>query len=153
MKLVYNSEHATSKKRRSKLSQHFSIKDFHFIDENGKPHLKLSLGLVGALELLRSKLKSRINILKGYETNIDSKKIFKRNYHEMGLAADITADKYGIKDLFIMAETIQEIKGIGLNITENYVHIDTRKDTERKLWVEKDSEIIELTDENRSEYF
>ena len=141
------------KKRRSKLSQHFSIKDFHFIDENGKPHLKLSLGLVGALELLRSKLKSRINILKGYETNIDSKKIFKRNYHEMGLVADITADKYGIKDLFIMAETIQEIKGIGLNITENYVHIDTRKDTERKLWVEKDSEIIELTDENRSEYF
>ena len=80
------------RQRSHKLSDHFSKRDFKckHCDEikDCKKTFKLSLGLIGALELLRTLTKNRINILKGYECleSNEKRKIFKKNYHTMGLA-------------------------------------------------------------------
>jgi hypothetical protein len=55
-------------------------------------------------------------------------------------------------EVFKLAEEIPEIKGIGLNVDEDYVHIDTRKAPERSLWVEKNDDEIELTDDNKNQW-
>ena len=136
----------------SKLSEHFSIKDFS-CSESGK--CRISLGLVGAIELLRSKSNNRVHILKGFEaTEVAEKKgRVKKNYHTKGLAADIKIENLTAKEIFKLAEDIEEIKGLGLNIDEDYVHIDTRKEVDRLCWVEKgDTEII-LTADNRNQFF
>ncbi len=138
------------RKTRSKLSDHFSKRDFICKDSG---EFKISLGLVGALEHLRSSVRKRINIVKGFESLevAEKKGKLKRNLHTQGLAADIIVDDFPLIELFKAAETIEEIKGIGLNVSENHVHIDTRK-ADRLIWVEENDQIIEITDENRSKY-
>ena len=139
------------KKKTHKISEHFSKKDF-ICKESGK--LRISLGLIGALELLRSNSKNRVNILKGYECpeTSEKKKKIQRNYHSYGVAADITVDNLSAIEVFKLAENIEEIKGLGLNISDDYVHIDTRKDDERSLWVEEEEKIIQIDDTNRKTY-
>ena len=56
------------------------------------------------------------------------------------------------KELFKVAQEIPEFKGIGLNITDQYVHVDTRKQDDVLLWIEENDKVIELTDENRAQY-
>ena len=140
-----------SKRSSHKLSDHFSKRDFT-CKESGK--LKISLGLIGALELIRSKANQRINIIKGFESleTAEKKGKAKRNHHTTGIAADITIDNFSAIETFKLAEEIPEIMGIGLNIDENYVHIDTRKATERSIWVEKNDDEIELTESNKSDW-
>ena len=138
-----------------KLSDHFSRKDFLFIDENGKESCRVSLGLVGGLELLRSLAKNRVNIVRGYVTPEAAEKQgnWKRNYHPLGLAADITIDNLSVREVFLLAEQVPEFKGIGLNLTDKYVHVDTRKQEAREVWVVEDGRRIELTDATRRTYF
>ncbi|MBG90594.1 MAG: hypothetical protein CL521_02130 [Actinobacteria bacterium] len=135
-----------------KISAHFSKRDFT-CQESGQ--IRISLGLVGALEQIRTLAENRVNIIKGYESPevAEKKRTLKRNLHVQGIAADITVDNVSIYDLFTVAESVPEIKGIGLNVTDNYVHVDTRKEEDRRCWVEKDGETIDLTDENRHEFF
>ena len=57
-----------------------------------------------------------------------------------------------VEELFLVAETYPELKGIGINFDDNHVHIDTRKEDDRQTWVEINDEWIELTPENRDEY-
>lgn len=144
-----NKQH--SKKSSHKLSDHFSKKDF-VCKESGK--LKISLGLIGALELIRSKANQRINIIKGFESleSAEKKGKAKRNHHTTGIAADITINNFSSVEVFKLAEEIPEIKGIGLNVDEDYVHIDTRKAPERSLWIEKNDDEIELTDDNKNQW-
>ena len=147
------------KKWSNRVSDHFSKRDFKCpyceTIEGCRSTFRLSLGLVGGLELLRSKAGQRINIIKGYECVESAEKLtsFKQNYHCAGIAADITIDTLSPKDVFLLAESVLEFNGIGLDVTNNMVHVDTRKTDERVLWVEKEGEVIALTDENRSTYF
>jgi hypothetical protein len=62
---------------------HFSKKDFMYTGEDGKEHCRVSLGLVGGLELLRTLAKNRINVVRGYITPEAAEKQgnFKRNHH------------------------------------------------------------------------
>lgn len=149
------SRHRRNKKRppkkTNKISDHFAKRDFVCKDSG---EFKISLGLIGALELLRSKCGNRITILKGFQSVDSAEKQGKvsRNYHTKGVAADIEVDKMDIKSVFKAAQEIEEFKGIGLNFSENYVHVDVRKTAERKCWVEEGKVEIELTDENRSQY-
>ena len=73
----------------NKISDHFAKKDF-LCKESEK--FKISLGLVGVLEELRAKTRKRITIVKGYECSEVAEKRgkVKRNFHTMGLAADIS---------------------------------------------------------------
>ncbi len=137
-----------------KISDHFSKKDFLFTTEGGDQKLKISMGLVGGLELLRSIAKKRIMITKGYITPEAAEKEgnWKRNYHPLGLAADIRIDGISNEDAFLMAESVPEFKGIGLSLDGNHVHVDTRKTAERSLWVETNGQIIDLTPQLREKY-
>ena len=151
MKRTHSTHHRRPRKTvRSKLSSHFSKRDF-VCSESGQ--FKISLGLVGALEHLRSKVNQHITIIKGYESSkvAEKKGATKRNFHAQGLAADIRIESLCAKDAFLLAETIPEFIGIGLNIKEDYIHVDTRK-AERLCWVEENNDEVELTDKNRKKY-
>ncbi|MFT5171725.1 MAG: hypothetical protein ACI9BD_001503 [Candidatus Marinamargulisbacteria bacterium] len=138
-----------------KISQHFSKRDFSCQCGDCANAIKVSLGLVGGLELLREKVKKRVNVIKGFmcQTATEKSGSYKRNFHLMGLAADITVSGLEAKDVFQIAEDIPEFKGIGLNLKENFVHVDTRKIDDVQKWVVVNGERIELTPENRNTYF
>jgi uncharacterized protein YcbK (DUF882 family) len=141
-------------KKTHKISEHFSKKNFACNCGKCNNTIKISLGLIGALELLRSSANNRINILKGYacpETQ-ENKKNFKKNYHTWGVAADITIDNLSLKQAYKLAQTIPEIKGLGLNLTKGHLHIDTRKEKEQTCWLVKNDTHIKLTPENQETY-
>jgi hypothetical protein len=142
-------------KKRNKISDHFSNRDFVCNCGLCQKSLRISLGLVGGLELLRFLAKQRINIIKGYVCPEHAEKLdkIKKNYHTMGIAADITIDNKSLKETFLLAEQVSEFKGIGLNLTEKYVHVDTRKEKDPILWVVDGNKKIDLTPENRDQYF
>ena len=135
----------------NKISDHFSKKDF-ICKESGS--FRISLGLVGALELLRKKVNQRITIVKGFESieSAEKKGKAKRNLHTTGIAADIRIQNFSAIETFKAAEEIEDFKGIGLNIKEDYVHVDSRKADSRSLWIEINDEEVEITQENRDTY-
>ena len=141
--------------RSPKISEHFSRKDFECRCGACKSSLRISLGLVGGLELLRSITQKRINILKGYECPKSSEQHgkVKRNYHTMGLAVDIAIPGLSPQEIFLAAEQVPEFKGIGMNLDKDFVRIDTRKEPERKIWAEKDGQETLLSDDTKSSYF
>lgn len=143
-------------KKRNKISDHFSRKDFYCksgLDTNNNS-FRISAGLIGALEMLRTAVNTRINIIKGFECTESAEKKGKvrRNYHVQGLAANITADDLSLETLFQAAESIPEIMGIGLNLDENYVHIRTNKSDTRDMWVIINKEEIELDEARYKTY-
>ena len=141
---------------RHRISDHFMKRDF---DSRKKDcgcdaSLRISLGLVGIIEALRAKLNKRIDIVTGYYCPDCRERQYgiKRDFHHQGVAADIRVEGMDAVDLFLEAESYPEIKGLGLNLDDNHVHIDTRKEDERTIWVETNNEWIQITEENRSEY-
>ena len=138
---------------KSKLSEHFFKKDFTCKCGKCDNAFRLSLGLVGGLELLYSKVHKRINIDKGYICpECAGKTRVRKNYHALGIAADIHIPGKSLEEVFQLAETIPEFNGIGLNLTDRHIHVDTRKDRKKTLWVVKAGNYIELTEENKREY-
>ena len=139
----------------NRLSEHFSKKDFMYTDEDGSEKCRISLGLVGGLELLRSLAGNRVNVVRGYITPEAAEKQgnFKRNYHPLGLAADVTIDNLTPRDVFLLAEQVPEFKGIGLNVTDQYVHVDTRKQAHRDIWVVEGGRRVDISGEARKKYF
>jgi len=150
-----NNRGKRKKRFTNKISEHFSKKDFVCRSGMGEKSFKISLGLVGGLELLRSKAGKRINILKGFQSqeSAEAEGSFKRNFHAMGIAAKITIDETDAKDAFLLAESVPEFMGIGLDLDDNSITVDTRKAEERVLWVIEKGTQVDLTNENRSKYF
>ena len=109
---------------------------------------------MGIIEALRAKLNKRIDIVTGYYCPDCRERQYgiKRDFHHQGVAADIRVEGMNAVDLFLEAESYPEIKGLGLNLDDNHVHIDTRKEDERTSWVETNNEWIQITEENRAEY-
>ncbi|MEC8677530.1 MAG: D-Ala-D-Ala carboxypeptidase family metallohydrolase [Candidatus Margulisiibacteriota bacterium] len=145
-----------SKWNKYRISEHFVKRDF---DSRKKDcscagSLRISLGLVGVIEAMRAKLNKRIDIITGYYCPECRPRQYgiKRDYHHMGVAADIKVTDMSPVDLFLFAESYPEIKGLGINLDDGHVHIDTRKEDMRESWVEVNDEWILLTDENRDQY-
>lgn len=145
-----------SKWNKYRISEHFVKRDF---DSRKKDcscagSLRISLGLVGIIEAMRAKLNKRIDIITGYYCPECRPRQYgiKRDYHHMGVAADIKVADLSPVDLFLFAESYPEIKGLGINLDYGHVHIDTRKEDVRESWVEVNDEWILLTDENRDQY-
>jgi len=138
----------------NKISTHFAKRDFVCKCGRCEGAIKISLGLIGGLELLRTLVANRINILRAYMCPDAAEKLgsLKRNYYTMGIAADIMVDNLTATEVFRLAAQIPEFKGIGLNLDENYVHLDTRKIAEPILWVETNHTTIPIDDRNRTLY-
>jgi uncharacterized protein YcbK (DUF882 family) len=140
-------------RKRHKISEHFSRKDFYCPENNSS--FRISAGLIGALEELRHLINARINIIKGFQSIESAEKSgkVKRNFHTIGVAADIQVETMSVEELFAAAEKVGSIIGIGIDFKKKIIHVDTRKNHERICWVEDDGNIIDLTDENRAFYF
>jgi uncharacterized protein YcbK (DUF882 family) len=148
-----NKNNKHNKRRSHKISAHFSKHDFSCKETS---NFKISLSLIGGLELLRTRCRNRVNILLGFQSPDSpeaNKLLHKKNYHTLGLAADITVDNLDIREVFKVAETIKEFKGIGHNFAEKLVHVDTRKKDDRSIWIiDENSKELEVTPENRKKY-
>ena len=156
-KRPYRKSRPDSKWNRYRISEHFVKRDFDSRkkDCSCSQSLRISLGLVGVIEAIRAQIGKKITICTGYycpECRTQKYGI-KRDVHPQGIAADIQVPDMSIYELFQIAETFPDIKGLGLNIDNNHVHIDTRKTAERELWVESNGDWIPLTDANRADYF
>ncbi|MFC1767335.1 D-Ala-D-Ala carboxypeptidase family metallohydrolase [Candidatus Margulisiibacteriota bacterium] len=138
------------------LSEHFNYKDFTCKCPNckGKGEYKIHLGLVGALEALRTKVNKHIKIDQAYRCDEQNEKLGgnKKSFHIRGKAAHISVDNMKLPELYKHIKEIEGIKGIGLNVKENTLHIDTR-DANPSEWVKegKDQYIL-LTSEKRQTY-
>ncbi|MBT6120739.1 hypothetical protein HOH45_04640 [bacterium] len=142
-------------KRTGKLSEHFSNRDFSCKCGNCSNSIRISLGLIGGLEGLRSKLKQRVNIVKGFICSDCAEKTNekKRTFHTSGLGACVQVNQRTCQEIFLAAEQIPEFKGIGLNLDKDTVHVDTRKEDEREIWVIENGRRTNITDDNREKYF
>jgi hypothetical protein len=149
-----NNRKKSSKWNRHRLSEHFFKRDFDSRKEGCQCSLRISLGLVGIIEALRAQLNKRIDIVTGfYCADCRERKYgIKRDFHHLGVAADIRVADFPLIDLFLMAETYPEIKGLGINFDDHHLHIDTRKEDNRQTWVEVNNEWILLTSDNRAMY-
>lgn len=141
-----------------KLSEHFTIQDFSCKCGSCKGLVRLSLGLVGGLELLCAKVATKITIVQAFCCPDSPLRLgsIKRNYFSKGLAAKIKLENSNLtlKQLFLKVEEVEEFKGIGLLLEEGVIHVDTRKDQPRFLWIEeKKGKEVELLDSNRMVYF
>jgi len=138
----------------NKISMHFAKRDFVCKCGKCENALKISLGLIGGLEMLRFLSRNRINIVRGYMCPDAAEKIgsIKRNYYTMGIAADITVDNVDPREVFRIAAEIPEFRGIGLNLDAQFVHVDTRKAQDPQLWVEQHHTTIPIDASNRDIY-
>lgn len=146
----------SSRWNRHRLSQHFMRRDFDSRrkDCSCKGNFRISMGLIGIIEAIRAKYGKRIEVLNGYYCPDCRPKQYgmKRNFHYNGLAADIHVESIDVRALFLGVESFKEINGLGLNLDDQYVHVDTRKSDEREMWVIHNNERILLTEANRSLY-
>jgi len=137
------------------LSEHFNYNDFlcRCPQCKGKGEYKIHLGLIGALEALRFKINKHIKILEAYRCEEYNEKLGgnKKSVHIKGKAAHIRADNIKLQDLYKAVKEIEEIKGIGLNLKEDYLHIDTRKDILNE-WIKEDGKYIPLTPDKMHVY-
>jgi len=149
-----NTRKPLQKKFTLKISAHFSKRDFMCRCGKCDSAIRVSMGLVGGLELLRSKVQNRITVERGYMCSdaVDAERGLRRNYYAMGLAAAITIENMSLPAVFRLAEEVPEFKGIGLNLDKGVVHVDTRKEKTLVAWVETGGKVISLDESNRSVY-
>jgi uncharacterized protein YcbK (DUF882 family) len=143
------------KKRFShKISDHFSQKDFVCRCGKCSNSIRISLGLVGGLEMLRVNSGKRVNIVKGYlcPESPEVANSMKKNLHSQGIAAEIRVEGLNVVQTFLAAEKVPEFKGIGINFTDKTIHVDTRKNVDRTCWVLELGKRVELTDDNRNQF-
>ena len=144
-------------RNKGRLSDHFAKTDFycdHCIKSKiEKRPFRISLGLIGALEKLRTKIEKRIEIIKGYECieSTELRKSFKKNYHTMGLAAIIECKDIDLETLLHEAAQIEELKYIIANYDDNTLYIDSRKEDIQEIWQIRKKEKKAVVLETKSE--
>ena len=117
----------------------------------------MHLGLVGALEAIAEHFRKIPRVHEAYRCEAVSEKmgLAKKNSHHMGKAVHISVEGVVISEVFKFAETVPEIRGIGLYPKENFIHIDTRyldKNEEKDKWIKEGGKVLPLTSELRSKY-
>jgi len=135
------------------LSENFNKEQFACQCGQCNKELRISLTLIGILEDLVAFKKLPIKIKKGYVcgSTQDQADIVKKNYHALGKAVDISVEPGKLIETFRYLETFPEINGLGINIKENFIHIDLR-DKEPIKWVYEGNEYSELTPALRQKY-
>lgn len=136
-----------------KLSEHFNTDYFACHCGRCNKEVKMSLTLVGILEGLNDKIRSRVFVKKGYvcdneaakETNV------KRNYYSIGKAVDIFVSEDKLTESFAYLEEQPEVMGLGYDAGSQLIKIDFRE-KERYLYVVEGESERELNDNLRDKY-
>ncbi|MDD5457300.1 MAG: DUF882 domain-containing protein [Candidatus Margulisbacteria bacterium] len=137
-----------------KISDNFGRNDFACKCGVCQNEFKMSLTLIGILEHLKVKYNQKINIIRAYVCEEQSKVLFgnsNKDYHHLGKALDISIDNVSMKDLLTEVEAMPELTGIGVVPQENHIHIDIR-DKEREVWIEERKEKFPLTTQKKQQY-
>jgi hypothetical protein len=137
------------------LSEHFNHKDFkcHCPECRGE-EFKIHLGLVGALEMIAEHFKKPVRVISGYWCDAYNDKLKKEkvSWHVKGKAAHFAIDGVPLAELFLFAETIPEINGVGLYLKEGFIHVDTRPQEKRDIFIKDGERYIPATPEKRKLY-
>lgn len=138
------------------LSEHFNHQEFFCKCEacKGSNEFKIHLGLVGALELLEIKLGKKVKVRSAFRCEAQNEKVGggRKSFHIYGKAAHIHVDGMTPQELFKRTREIEEIKGIGLNLDDNTVHVDLRETPAREEWVKDKSKYIPLSTDKKHIY-
>ena len=123
----------------TKLSEHFSVKEFACSD--GSDEIRIDPKLVDYLEKIRAHFGKPVRITSGYRSPTYNAKVggVKNSYHLKGMAADIVIDGVKSKEVAQYAETIG-CGGIGWYEARNFTHIDTRSGCVR--WKDSGSNVV-----------
>ena len=123
----------------TKLSEHFSVKEFACSD--GSDEIRIDPKLVDYLEKIRAHFGKPVRITSGYRSPAYNAKVggVKNSYHLKGMAADIVIDGVKSKEVAQYAETIG-CGGIGWYEARNFTHIDTRSGCVR--WKDSGSNVV-----------
>lgn len=135
------------------LSENFNKADFSCHCGKCDQEFRMSMTLIGIVEDLTAFKKIPLKIKKGFVcgSNQDQTDIVKKNYHAMGKAIDIAVPPERLIETFNYLETFPEINGLGINLKENFIHIDLR-DKEPIKWIYLNNEYTELTPDLRKKY-
>lgn len=135
------------------ISDHFSKRDFTCRCKKCRHELKISLTLVGILELIRMHFNKRLEIIVGHLCEEENSRLggIKKNYHVLGKAAKITVAHTPPEKVFQFAERIPQVKGLGLDPAKKLVYLDIRDKNEKK-WIWEGEKEIDLTPELRAKY-
>ena len=119
------------------LSEHFNHRDFICRCKYcGGREFKIHLGLVGVLEQLGGHFRKNVNVVEGFrcEEENDRQEKHKKSFHMIGKAVHVVMRDITPKQIIEYLQTIEEVRGIGFNVEDKTVHIDTRRE-ERKEWI------------------
>jgi hypothetical protein len=135
------------------ISFHFSNRDFVCRCGECEQRVRISLVLVGYLELIRNHFNKRVDIIKGYECRMSSEKrgSFKKNWHAFGKAIIFKVQDVPAVEVFRYAETFVEIRGVGLDPKNDAVSIDVRDREQSRFVIEHDMQVA-LTPVLRQQY-
>lgn len=138
------------------LSESFNYQDFLCRCEacKGSGVYKIHLGLVGALEMLKTIIGKNIKIKSAYRCEAQNEKLGggRKSFHIYGKAAHIYVDGMTPQELFKKARQLEEVKGLGLNLDDGTVHIDLRPTPEREEWVKEKNKYVTLTPDKKHVY-
>ncbi|MFC1517890.1 D-Ala-D-Ala carboxypeptidase family metallohydrolase [Candidatus Margulisiibacteriota bacterium] len=135
------------------ISDHFSKRDFVCHCKNCRHEFKISLTLVGILEMIRSHFRKRVEILTGHLCEEENSRLggIKKSYHVLGKAAMIMVLQTPPEEVFQFAERISQVRGLGLDLAKKQIYLDIRDKNERK-WIWEGEKEIDLTPELRQKY-
>jgi hypothetical protein len=122
------------------ISFHFSSRDFACNCGEVEQRVRISLVLVGYLELIRNHFNKRVDIVKGYECRNSSEKrgSFKKNWHAFGKAIIFKVQDVPAAEVFRYAESFAEIRGVGFDPKNDAVSIDVRDREQARFVIEHD---------------
>lgn len=126
-------QYSLKKDGNKKLSEHFKVKEFACND--GSDKILISSYIVKKLEQIRTYFNKPIHITSAYRTASYNKKVggVYNSYHTKGQAIDFYISGENVKDI---AKTAQKFKlyGIGCYTKDKFVHIDSRKKSNKYFW-------------------
>ena len=115
------------------LSEHFKVKEFAC--KNGADEVLIDDTLVCVLETLRKRFNKAVTINSGYRTEEYNKKVGGVNgsKHTKGMAADIVVKGVSARNVYTYLDsTLKTWGGLILYKTQNFVHVDTRRQKYRE---------------------
>lgn len=69
----------------------------------------------------------------------------KGSYHTQGMALDIRCSGIDVRDLFVAAQQVEALKGLGIYLDEGFIHVDIRPNRARFGYKLIDHKRVKLT--------